>query len=199
MSTMSPTTWRASWSRSRRGGEMARGATLGHVARMCGSGVVICSRQETIRGKHHEAATSSFHATGGRRRDGAGGGAARRRAIHAADLSGAAGARDRRTGVRQLVRHRVPADRPVAHRASRPAVPGRGSARRRRQYRDRSGRPYAARRLHDPAGERPERHQRHPLRQAQFQFRARHRAGGGFLPRAARHGGQPVDSRQDCP
>ena len=42
-----------------------------------------------------------------------------------------------------------------------------------------------------------ERDQRDALRQAQFQFHPRHRAGRGHHPRAQRHGGQSIGSGQD--
>ena len=42
-----------------------------------------------------------------------------------------------------------------------------------------------------------ERDQRDALRQAQFQFHPRHRAGRGHHPRAHRHGGQSIGSGQD--
>ena len=42
-----------------------------------------------------------------------------------------------------------------------------------------------------------ERDQRDALRQAQFQFHPRHRAGRGHHPRAQRHGGESVGSGQD--
>ena len=42
-----------------------------------------------------------------------------------------------------------------------------------------------------------ERDQRDALRQAQFQFHPRHRAGRGHHPRAPRHGGESIGSGQD--
>ena len=52
-------------------------------------------------------------------------------------------------------------------------------------------------RLHASLGQHVERDQRDALRQAQFQFPSRHRAGRGHHPRALRHGGQSISSRQD--
>ena len=55
---------------------------------------------------------------------------------------------------------------------------------RRRQYRHRGGRARTAGRLHAAPGRRGERDQRDALRQAQFQFHPRYRAGGGHHPHA---------------
>ena len=52
-------------------------------------------------------------------------------------------------------------------------------------------------RLHAPAGRAGERDQRDALRQAQFQFHPRHRAGREHHPRAQCHGGQSIGSGQD--
>ena len=52
-------------------------------------------------------------------------------------------------------------------------------------------------RLYAPLGQLVERDQRDALRQAQFQFHPRHRAGRGHHPRAACHGGESIGSGQD--
>ena len=92
--------------------------------------------------------------------------------------------------------HRAP-DRPMAVGAARPAIRHREPAGRRQQYRHRGGRACAAGRLHAPPGQSGERDQRDALRQAQFQFHPRHRAGRGHHPRAQRHGGESIGSGQD--
>ena len=78
-----------------------------------------------------------------------------------------------------------------------PAVHHREQARRRQQYRDRGGDQLAARRLHRPAGQSGERHQRHALQEAAVQLRPRHRAGRRHHPRAECHGGQSERAGQD--
>ena len=72
--------------------------------------------------------------------------------------------------------HRAP-DGSMAVGAARPAIRHREPAGRRQQYRHRGGRACAAGRLHAPLGRSGERDQRDALRQAQFQFHPRHRAG----------------------
>ena len=52
-------------------------------------------------------------------------------------------------------------------------------------------------RLHAPPGRSRQRDQRDALRQAQFQFHPRHRAGREHQPRAQRHGGESIGSGQD--
>ena len=74
---------------------------------------------------------------------------------------------------------------PMAVGAARPAIRHREPAGRRRQYRHRGGRACAAGRLHASLGHSGERDQRDALRQAQFQFHPRHRAGRGHHPRSA--------------
>ena len=92
--------------------------------------------------------------------------------------------------------HRAP-DRSMAVGAARPAIRHREPAGRRRQYRHRGGRARAAGRLYAAPGRCVERDQRDALRQAQFQFHPRHRAGRGHHPRAQRHGGESIGSGQD--
>ena len=94
-------------------------------------------------------------------------------------------------------RHRRAPDRSMAVGAARPAIHHREPAGRRRQYRHRGGRARARRRLHAAPGQFAERDQRDALRQAQFQFHPRHRAGRGHHPRAQRHGGESIGSGQD--
>ena len=72
--------------------------------------------------------------------------------------------------------HRTP-DGSMAVGAARSAIRHREPAGCRRQYRHRGGRARAAGRLYAPPGRRCERDQRDALRQAQFQFHPRHRAG----------------------
>ena len=52
-------------------------------------------------------------------------------------------------------------------------------------------------RLHASLGQLVERDQRDALRQAQFQFPSRHRAGRGHHPPALRHGGKSIRSGQN--
>ena len=75
------------------------------------------------------------------------------------------------------VRHHRAPDGSMAVGAARPAIRHREPAGRRQQYRHRGRRARAAGRLHAPPGRRGERDQRDALRQAQFQFHPRHRAG----------------------
>ena len=91
---------------------------------------------------------------------------------------------DRRLRPRRRDRHHRAPDRPMAVGAARPAIRHREPAGRRQQYRHRGGRERAAGRLHAPPGRRGERDQRDALREAQFQFHPRHRAGRGHHPRA---------------
>ena len=72
--------------------------------------------------------------------------------------------------------HRAPVGS-MAVGAARPAIHHRKSAGGRQQYRHRSGRASAARRLYASLGQCIERNQRVALRQTQFQFHPRHRAG----------------------
>ena len=94
-------------------------------------------------------------------------------------------------------RHPRAPDRAMAVGAAWPAIHRREPAGRRRQYR-------APRRscVRPPTAIRScwsfrQRDQRDALRQAQFQFPPRHRAGRGHHPRALGHGGQSVVSGQD--
>ena len=114
-----------------------------------------------------------------------------------ASLSDAAGAHHRRLCRRRRDRHRRAPDGSMAVGAARPAIRHREPAGRRQQYRHRGGRARAAGRLHAPPGQFGERDQRDALRQAQFQFHPRHRAGRGHHPRAQRHGGESIGSGQD--
>ena len=90
---------------------------------------------------------------------------------------------------RRRDRHRRAPDGSMAVGAARPAIRHREPAGRRQQYRHRGGRARAAGRLHASPGQLGERDQRDALRQAQFQFHPRHRAGREHHPRAHRHGG----------
>ena len=85
---------------------------------------------------------------------------------------------------RRFDRHRRASDGTMAVGAARPAIRHREPAGRRRQYRHRGGRARACGRLHAPPGRTGERDQRDALRQAQFQFHPRHRAGCEHCPRA---------------
>ena len=114
-----------------------------------------------------------------------------------ASLSDAAGAHRRRLCCRRRARHRRAPDGSMAVGAARPAIRDREPAGCRRQYRHRGGRASAPGRLHAPACRRSGRNQRDALRQAQFQFHPRHRAGRGHHPRAPRHGGESIGSGQD--
>ena len=114
-----------------------------------------------------------------------------------ASLSDAAGAHHRRLSAGRRDRHRRASDRPMAVGAAWPAIRHREPAGRRQQYRHRGGRARAAGWLYAPAGRRGERDQRDALRQAQFQFHPRHRAGRRHHPRAQRHGGESIVSGQD--
>ena len=102
-----------------------------------------------------------------------------------ASLSVAAGAHRRRLCRRRRDRHRRAPDRAMAVGAARPAIRHREPAGRRQQYR--RPRRSCAR---PPDGYTlllvscGERDQRDALRQAQFQFHPRHRAGRGHHPRA---------------
>ena len=80
--------------------------------------------------------------------------------------------------------HRAP-DRAMAVGAARPAIRHREPAGRRQQYRHRGGRACASGRLYAAAGRSDQRDQRDTLRQAQFQFHPRHRAGRGHHSRAS--------------
>ena len=84
---------------------------------------------------------------------------------------------DRRLCRRRRDRHHRAPDGSMAVGAARPAIRHREPAGRRQQYRHRGGRARAAGRLHAPPGQSGERDQRDALRQAQFQFHPRHRAG----------------------
>ena len=111
-----------------------------------------------------------------------------------AELSGADGAHHRASSCRRHVRHvRAPAGS-MAVGAARPAIHRREPAGRRHQYRHRGGRARGPGRLHAPRNDREQRHQRDDLRQAQFQFHPRHRAGGPHHPRAPCAGGASVGS-----
>ena len=94
-------------------------------------------------------------------------------------------------------RHRRAPDGPMAVGAARPAIHHREPAGRRRQYRHRGGRACAPGRLHAAPGRTVERDQRDALRQAQFQFHPRHRAGRGHHAGAQCHGGESIGSGQD--
>ena len=87
-----------------------------------------------------------------------------------AELSGAAGARDRRLSGWRSDRHHRASDRAVVVRATRPAIRRREPARRCRQYRDRGGRARAPRRLHAAHRRCDQRGQCDTLRQTQFQL-----------------------------
>ena len=100
-----------------------------------------------------------------------------------ASLSDAAGAHDRRLCRRRRDRHRRAPDGSMAVGAARPAIRHREPTGRRQQYRHRGGRACAAGRLHAPHGRFSQRDQRDALRQAQFQFHPRHRAGREHHPR----------------
>ena len=104
---------------------------------------------------------------------------------------------DRRLRRRRRDRHRRAPDRSMAVGAARPAIRHREPAGRRQQYRHRGGRARAAGRLHASLGQSAERDQCDALRQAQFQFHPRHRAGRGHHPRRPRHGGESIGSGQD--
>src|SRR5262249_38743402 len=65
------------------------------------------------------------------------------------------------------------------------------------QYWYRSGRARARRRLYAPIGLSPQRDQRDALRQTEFRFSPRHRAGRGGDPRSIRLGGQSIGSGQN--
>ena len=69
----------------------------------------------------------------------------------------------------------------------------------RQRYRGRGGDQIAARRVYAVHGRPKQRDQRVALRQAQFRFRARLRAGRGHLARAQRDGDAPLGSGQDRP
>ena len=94
-------------------------------------------------------------------------------------------------------RHPRASDRSMAVGAARPAIRHREPAGRRQQYRHRGGRACAAGRLHAAPGRCAERDQRDALRQAQFQFHPRHRAGREHHPRCPCHGGESIGSGQD--
>src|SRR5262245_7278544 len=98
-------------------------------------------------------------------------------------LSRAAGALDRADRTWRCAGHPGTSYRPMAIRAARPAVRHRQPARRRQQHRHRGGRARARRRPYAPPDPSRQRDQRDALRQAQFRFCARHRAGRGRLPR----------------
>ena len=100
---------------------------------------------------------------------------------------------------RRRSRHRRAPDRSMALGAARPAIHHRKQARRGHQYCHRGGRECAAGRLYASPGYSGERDQRDALRQAQFHFSPRHRAGRRHHPRAPRHGGESIGSGQDGP
>ena len=115
-----------------------------------------------------------------------------------ANLSVAAGAHHRRLCRRRPERHPRAPDRSVAVGAARPAIRHREPAGRRQQHRHRGGRARASGRLHAPPGRFAERDQCDALRQTQFQFHPRHRAGRELHARCPRHGGTSVGSGQDA-
>ena len=98
---------------------------------------------------------------------------------------------------RRRDRHPRAPDGPMAVGAARPAIRRREPAGCRHQYRHRGGRACARRRLHAAPGRLAERDQRDALREAQFQFHPRHRAGRRHHPPAPRHGGESIGSGQD--
>ena len=106
---------------------------------------------------------------------------------------------DRRLCGRRYGRHHRAPDRPMAVGAARPAIRHREPAGRRHQYRHRGGRACAAGRLHASRGRPVRRDQRDALRQAQFQFHPRHRAGRNHHPPAPSHGGESIVSGQNRP
>ena len=92
---------------------------------------------------------------------------------------------------RRSCRHRRAPDRPMALGAARPAIHHREPAGRRQQYRHRGGREVAADGYTLLLVGASQRDQRDALRQAQFQFFPRHRAGRRIA--ASRfHGGQSM-------
>jgi hypothetical protein len=106
-----------------------------------------------------------------------------------AGLSDAARASGRRLSRRRSERHSRAADRTVAVGSARSAVHGREPARRLRQYRHRSGRARARRRLHATTRRSRQRDRHFALYQSQLQLPARHRAGRQHHPRTVGHGG----------
>ena len=113
------------------------------------------------------------------------------------NLSVTAGAIYLRLSGRHIVRHCFAVDRPVAVAAAWPAIRRRGSAWRRHQYRHRGGGACGARRLHAALGHSDQRDQRHRVRQSQFQFHPRHRAGRQRHARPRRGDGQPGGAGED--
>ena len=109
-----------------------------------------------------------------------------------ANLSGAAGANHRRLCGRRptdIVARLI--GQWLSERLGQP-IHRREPAGCRQQYRYRGGRAVAARRLYAPRGRRVERDQRDALRQSQFQFHPRHRAGREHRrQRPTCHGGHP--------
>jgi Tripartite tricarboxylate transporter family receptor len=86
---------------------------------------------------------------------------------------------------------------PLALGAARPAIRRRKPPGWRLQHRHRSGRACRTGRLHTSLGEHDERDQRDALRQAQFRFYPRHRAGRRHHARAQCHGRASVGSGQN--
>ena len=115
-----------------------------------------------------------------------------------AGLSVTAAALDPGLWPRRGARHRRPADRPVAVRAAGAALCDRQPARRRQQYRHRGGRAFGRRWLYAALYHDRERHQHDALREAQFRFQSRYRAGRRHHPRAQSRDGQSIISGQDA-
>ena len=113
-----------------------------------------------------------------------------------ASLSSAAGESCCRLCSRRRCRHYSTSRRPMARGAARPAIHHREPAGRGQQHRHRGGRARVRRRIHAAHGRELERDQRDALRQPQFQFYPRYRAGRERHPISLRHGGKPVGSGQ---
>ena len=113
------------------------------------------------------------------------------------NLSDAAGSLDRAISAGRANRHPGTPDRSMAVGTARPALRHRQPARRRNKYRHRGGRARARGRPYAPPDRAKQRDQRDALRQAQFQFCARHRAGRNHHPPVPSHGGESIVSGQD--
>src|SRR3954462_9579887 len=94
-------------------------------------------------------------------------------------------------------RHPAAPDWPMANRAPWPAIYHREPAWRRQQYWSGGSREVARGWLHTAYGNFGERHQCHPLRQAQLQLDTRHRPDSEPHPGPARYGGQPISTSKD--
>ena len=143
--------------------------------------------------RHDDTSAPTISAAGGGR------GRAARHLAHGrrAGLPVAPGAADRAGAARRRARHHRAPDGAMAVGKARPDLHHREPARRRHQYRRRSGRARAAGRLHAAPGPGIGDRQRDALSETQFRFHPRHHSDRDAQRTAAGDGGEPVIPGQD--